>query len=53
MPAEPLPVALIADEACKKHDSGVGHPEAIARFDAVLDGLSERGLLDRLLRLPP
>jgi acetoin utilization deacetylase AcuC-like enzyme len=53
MPDAKLPVGLFADPFCKEHDSGVGHPESPLRFDAVLRGLDEAGLLPQLLRLEP
>jgi acetoin utilization deacetylase AcuC-like enzyme len=33
--------ALLADPFFKLHDTGVGHPEQPARFDAVMQGLGE------------
>lgn len=33
--------ALLADPAVMEHDTGLGHPERAARFEAVLKGLSE------------
>ncbi|HSI15187.1 MAG TPA: histone deacetylase [Chthoniobacter sp.] len=45
--------ALLADAHCQQHDTGHGHPESPARFDAVMEGLQRAGLLERLLRLPP
>src|SRR5688572_29073162 len=47
------PVALIADPYCKEHDSGVGHPEAPGRFDAVMTGLAEAKPRPNLLRIDP
>ncbi len=45
--------ALVADTRCKEHDTGRGHPESAQRFDAVLEGITQAGLLDRLKRLTP
>src|SRR5687768_3308418 len=45
--------ALVADPTCKRHDPGPGHPEQIARFDAVFAGLEKAALLDKLLRVEP
>jgi acetoin utilization deacetylase AcuC-like enzyme len=46
-------VALVADTYCKEHDSGVGHPEAPGRFDAVMNGLADAEMLPKLLRIEP
>ena len=35
---------LVARAECKHHDPGMDHPEQPARFDAVIDRLSETGL---------
>ncbi|MGV3531451.1 MAG: histone deacetylase family protein, partial [Chthoniobacteraceae bacterium] len=47
------PLAIVADAFCKEHNTGPGHPEQAARFDAVLQGLQAEGLLDRALRIQP
>ena len=39
---------LVADPISRKHDTGWGHPEGAARFDAVMAALAEVGLLDRV-----
>ena len=44
--------ALFADARCREHLAGVQHPERPERFDAVMDGLRNAGLLDRLQALP-
>ena len=46
-------IAFIADPFCKRHDPGPGHPEQTARFDAVLDGLKNAALLEKMLRIEP
>jgi acetoin utilization deacetylase AcuC-like enzyme len=46
-------VGLAADPACKGHDTGFGHPESPARFDAVLGTMDARGLVARMTRLEP
>jgi len=43
--------ALFADPVCKEHETGWGHPEQSARFDAVMSALETAGLLSRLQRL--
>ncbi len=43
--------ALVADPLYREHLAGREHPERPERFDAVLDGLRQAGLLDRLTRL--
>jgi acetoin utilization deacetylase AcuC-like enzyme len=45
--------AFIADSACEQHDPGAGHPEQPKRFRAVLDGLAQAGLLQKMTRLEP
>jgi acetoin utilization deacetylase AcuC-like enzyme len=45
--------ALLSDPFCKEHDTGPGHPEQPRRFDAVMDGLRDAGLLPQLTALPP
>lgn len=40
---------LVADPKCRAHDPGPGHPESPARFDAVVRGLRDAGLLERLV----
>ena len=47
------PLAIVADAFCKEHNTGPGHPEQAARFDAVLQGLQAEGLLDSALRIQP
>jgi acetoin utilization deacetylase AcuC-like enzyme len=36
--------AFLADPVAKQHDTGVGHPERIARWDAAVRGLGEAAL---------
>jgi acetoin utilization deacetylase AcuC-like enzyme len=43
---------LVADSRVKKHDTGSGHPEQAARFNAVLNRLEWTGLAHDLIRLP-
>ena len=43
--------ALLAEAISKEHRTGSRHPERPERFDAIMDGLKEAGLLDRLSRL--
>jgi acetoin utilization deacetylase AcuC-like enzyme len=43
--------ALIADSLCETHDPGPGHPEQPKRYRAVLDGLTQAGLLEKLKRM--
>jgi acetoin utilization deacetylase AcuC-like enzyme len=42
--------ALIADPVCREHDTGFGHPERPARFDAVL---AAAGLREKMSVLEP
>jgi acetoin utilization deacetylase AcuC-like enzyme len=48
-----IPTALVADPFCQQHDTGRGHPEAPARFGAVLQRLEQEGLAAKLKRLTP
>ncbi len=43
---------LAADPLCLKHDPGFGHPECPERYEAVMAGLEEAGLLAKLERVP-
>ena len=43
--------ALLAEAISKEHHTGSRHPERPERFDAVMDGLAQADLLDRLTRL--
>ncbi len=45
--------ALIADATCKLHDTGRGHPETSARFDAALTALEAAGIAQKMQRLEP
>jgi acetoin utilization deacetylase AcuC-like enzyme len=45
--------ALIADSTCKLHDTGRGHPETSARFDAALTALEAAGIAEKMQRLVP
>lgn len=38
---------LATDPACKKHDTGRGHPEQIARYSAVYDALKAAGIVEK------
>lgn len=44
-------VAFISPPACLEHDTGVGHPESIARLQALNTHIRDVGLLDDLLVL--
>ncbi|HTX35110.1 MAG TPA: histone deacetylase [Bryobacteraceae bacterium] len=46
-----LKTALVADPIFRNHLAGRQHPERPERFDAVIAGLQQAGLLDRLLPL--
>src|SRR5579884_1821993 len=49
--ASPPATALLADPVYKEHDTGPGHPERPARFDAVMQALESAGLRRRLAHL--
>ncbi|MBU0676633.1 MAG: histone deacetylase [Verrucomicrobia bacterium] len=40
------PTGIYADPGCRAHVTGVLHPEAPERYDAIINGLHERGLLE-------
>src|SRR5262249_46513386 len=40
--------ALLLDPVYKQHDTGAGHPEQPARYDAVTQALSQTGLIKTL-----
>ncbi len=42
---------LVADAVFKEHDTGEGHPEQPARFDAVIKGLKAAGLDEKLVKI--
>jgi acetoin utilization deacetylase AcuC-like enzyme len=46
-----MSTGIAADRLSREHDTGPGHPEAVARFDAVLGGLEDAGLWDSLLKI--
>jgi acetoin utilization deacetylase AcuC-like enzyme len=43
-----MTTGIVADPDCLEHDTGAGHPESPARFEAVLNGLRAADVLDRL-----
>jgi len=43
---------LAADILCLKHNPGFGHPECPERYEAVIAGLEEAGLAERLASIP-
>jgi acetoin utilization deacetylase AcuC-like enzyme len=47
----PFQTALFADDRCREHLAGRDHPERPERFDAVMRGLEQSGLLEGLERL--
>jgi len=46
-----MKTALMADPIFREHLAGRQHPERPERFDAVMHGLAQAGLLDRLPRI--
>ena len=46
-------VGLCTDPRFFDHDTGRGHPERPARLDAVLSGIRDRGLLERVVAVEP
>lgn len=48
-----LPTALVADERSKRHDTGRGHPESPARFDAVMNAIERSDFTEALLHCQP
>ena len=45
--------ALLADSIFREHLAGREHPERLERFDAVMRGLRQAGLLERLPHATP
>jgi acetoin utilization deacetylase AcuC-like enzyme len=45
---EPAKTALLLDALYKKHDTGEGHPETAARYDAVMAGLGKDKLTEKM-----
>ena len=43
-----LGTGLVLDSVFKRHDTGVGHPERIARYTAITDRLQQAGLAKEL-----
>lgn len=43
---------LAADPLCMQHDPGYGHPECRERYEAVISGLEEAGLAEKLAPVP-
>jgi acetoin utilization deacetylase AcuC-like enzyme len=50
--AVPAKTALVTDPVSRAHDTGDGHPECAARYDAVLNALKASGADDKMLTLP-
>ena len=48
-----LQTGLLADPFSKKHDTGPGHPECAARYDAIWKALDKAGLPARTVKLTP
>jgi acetoin utilization deacetylase AcuC-like enzyme len=44
---------LATDPVSRSHDPGPGHPEQVARYDAVLDALKTAGLLEKVKQIGP
>jgi len=42
---------LVADPIFCRHDPGIGHPEAPARYGAVVGALEDAGLLEQLVKI--
>ena len=47
-----MATAIGFDSRVRRHDPGPGHPEQIARYDAVLTCLQSAGWLDKTARIP-
>jgi acetoin utilization deacetylase AcuC-like enzyme len=45
--------ALVLDDVFKRHDTGHGHPERAARYDAVSSAAGRAGVLDQAMRIEP
>lgn len=51
-PEKFLHTGLVADPIVKTHDTGSGHPESPARYDAVFHALCADGLTDLMEKIP-
>src|SRR4051812_20780921 len=47
-----MSTALVTDAAMKRHDPGPGHPEQVARYDAVINALRAAGHLAKMQSRP-
>ena len=47
-----MSTALVTDAAMKDHDPGPGHPEQVARYDAVMKALRASGDLAKMTAVP-
>ena len=45
--------AILFDPIYKEHQTGAGHPEAPARYDAIMAALRQAGLLEKLRHIKP
>jgi acetoin utilization deacetylase AcuC-like enzyme len=45
--------ALLMDPICRRHDTGLGHPERPERYDALASAFERAGVLDAVHRLAP
>lgn len=52
MPESLVPTGLVLDPVFKEHDPGPGHPEQVARYEAILKILGESGLASSLKSIP-
>ena len=53
LPHYMIPTALLAHPLCQQHDTGRGHPEAPARFAAVVQQLERDDITAKLTRIEP
>lgn len=52
MPASASATGLVLDPIFTRHDPGPGHPEQVARYEAITKVLTESGLTDQLTTIP-
>ncbi len=48
-----MSTGLLLDALFKKHETGAGHPERVARYEAISRVLSERGIVGKARKLAP
>ena len=45
--------ALLLDPVFKRHDTGPGHPESVARYLAITEALNKASVPEKCLKIDP